>query len=107
MRVILTLADTWLDVDSKPAYMAWCGISNPDDFYTSGCARQLFQQHAAAMASRKNSANGRMYREDPTIFAWDLLNEPRCECWFNYNRWAAQALTNCRTLPGVSLSSAA
>jgi hypothetical protein len=23
-------------------------------------------------------------RDDPAIFAWDLLNEPRCDCFFNH-----------------------
>ena len=26
---------------------------------------------------RRNTYNGLLYKEDPTIFAWDLLNEPR------------------------------
>ena len=26
---------------------------------------------------RRNMYNGRLYKEDPTIFAWDILNEPR------------------------------
>lgn len=26
---------------------------------------------------RRNTYNGRLYKEDPTIFAWDILNEPR------------------------------
>lgn len=24
---------------------------------------------------------GRKYRDDPTIFGWDLINEPRCNCF--------------------------
>lgn len=24
---------------------------------------------------------GVKYRDDPTIFAWDLMNEPRCNCF--------------------------
>ena len=24
---------------------------------------------------------GIMYKDDPTIFAWDLINEPRCNCF--------------------------
>ena len=27
---------------------------------------------------RVNTINGRKYAEDPTIFAWNLINEPRC-----------------------------
>ena len=30
---------------------------------------------------RTNSISGRKYRDDATIFAWDLVNEPRCETW--------------------------
>lgn len=26
---------------------------------------------------RRNTYNGKLYKEDTTIFAWDLLNEPR------------------------------
>jgi hypothetical protein len=29
--------------------------------------------------NRKNSINGRVYKNDPTILAWNLVNEPRCE----------------------------
>ena len=39
------------------------------------------QAHMEAMVSRRNSINGRLYRDDPTIFAWDLMNEPRCDCF--------------------------
>ena len=31
--------------------------------------------------TRRNTRNGLAYREDPTILAWDLINEPRCETW--------------------------
>lgn len=30
-----------------------------------------------ALCGRVNTYNGRTYRDDPTIFAWDVLNEPR------------------------------
>lgn len=28
--------------------------------------------------TRKNHLNGIQYKDDPTIFAWELMNEPRC-----------------------------
>lgn len=30
------------------------------------------------LLTRKNSVTGIEYRNDPTIFAWELINEPRC-----------------------------
>lgn len=31
-----------------------------------------------AILTRKNHLNGIQYKDDPTIFAWELINEPRC-----------------------------
>ena len=33
------------------------------------------------MMNRTNQFTGRVYRDDPTIMAVDLINEPRCETW--------------------------
>lgn len=30
------------------------------------------------MLTRRNIYTGIEYRDDPTIFAWELINEPRC-----------------------------
>jgi mannan endo-1,4-beta-mannosidase len=31
------------------------------------------------VVGRVNSVNGLRYRDDPTIFAWNIMNEPRCK----------------------------
>ncbi|GLJ19089.1 hypothetical protein SUGI_0342820 [Cryptomeria japonica] len=36
---------------------------------------QVFQR----IMTRNNSLNGVVYKDDPTIFAWELINEPRCQ----------------------------
>ena len=48
------------------------------DFYSDSGAADLFRQHIAAMLTRVNTFTGVPYREDPTIMAWNVLNEPRC-----------------------------
>ena len=35
----------------------------------------------AARSQAGGVAAGRRYRDDPTIFGWDLINEPRCNCF--------------------------
>ena len=50
-------------------------------FYTDAGVRALYRQNVRQALLRRNSVNGRVYRDDPTIMAWGLLNEPRCEAW--------------------------
>ena len=38
-----------------------------------------YRSYAETLTGRVNTVNGRTYARDPTIFAWDLLNEARCQ----------------------------
>uniref|UniRef100_A0A6N2NAG8 mannan endo-1,4-beta-mannosidase n=1 Tax=Salix viminalis TaxID=40686 RepID=A0A6N2NAG8_SALVM len=40
--------------------------------------RILGKSAASTLLTRKNTITGIEYRNDPTIFAWELMNEPRC-----------------------------
>ncbi|KAL4433080.1 hypothetical protein ABPG77_006507 [Micractinium sp. CCAP 211/92] len=48
------------------------------DFFEDERAKLLFKHRVCALASRRSSVDGVRYRDSPHIFAWDLLNEPRC-----------------------------
>jgi len=82
VRLILTLTNNWEDFGGAPAVLKMVAPSEtlPKNAFWSdprAIAAQLAYQ--TALATRVNGLNGRIYRDDPTIFAWELANEPRCE----------------------------
>ena len=77
LQVILALVDNW--VEGVDLYTGWAGAPNHVDFFTNPAVKQLYKDNAKALTGRVNTINGRKYSEDPTIFAWDLINEPRCD----------------------------
>lgn len=48
-------------------------------FWTNPEARKLYKGVVAAIVGRTNTLTGVKYADDPTIFSWSLINEPRCE----------------------------
>ncbi len=46
-------------------------------FYTDERAQRLFLDYLDAVIHRENTITGTLYRDDPTIMAWQLANEPR------------------------------
>src|ERR1051325_7170854 len=47
-------------------------------FYTNQTARELYREHVERIATRRNSVTGVLYRDDPTIFGYELMNEAQC-----------------------------
>lgn len=82
LRVVMTLVNNWDDFGG----MRWYVTNSPtatvhSDFYTDAQCRAWYTNHVAVMVTRTNSFNGRVYRDDPAIFAWQLANEPRWDTW--------------------------
>ena len=85
LRVILTLTNYWPDYGGIDRYVEWAreeGDENArrrEDFYTSTkCPRAQFKpRYDGNFAGRRNTVTGELYRDDPTIFSYQLINEPR------------------------------
>ena len=60
-----------------PQFGYWGLMKTSGRFYNSEPANVLFRDYLKRLINRRNSVNGRLYREDPTIMAWQLANEPR------------------------------
>ena len=76
-------------MDSKSDYVAWANdATTQEDFFTKDGPQRLYKRHMKAVVTRRNTFNGLLYRDDPTIFAWNLINEQRCTfCESETNEW--------------------
>ena len=83
------MQDYWLSIDR---YINWSDTAtDKNDFYIDWTIRSLYKDHLHTYVNRVNSINGRVYKEDPTIYAWDLLNEPRCTgCGWALQAWVEE-----------------
>jgi len=83
IHVILALVNYWPDYGGMESYVKWCthstSIANHtvSEFYVNTKCRQMYKNTMQTIMNRKNTINGRVYNQDPTILGWDLANEPR------------------------------
>uniref|UniRef100_J3M5Y6 mannan endo-1,4-beta-mannosidase n=1 Tax=Oryza brachyantha TaxID=4533 RepID=J3M5Y6_ORYBR len=97
IRLILPLTNNWDDYGGKAQYVRWAQAAGADvnltaggdAFFSDKTARGYFRRHVTAgggggrrhvtaVLTRVNTYTGVAYRDDPTIMAWELMNEPRC-----------------------------
>ncbi|KAK4413445.1 Mannan endo-1,4-beta-mannosidase 2 [Sesamum alatum] len=76
------------DFGGRPQYVNWAKnagarISSNDDFYTNAVVKQYYKNHK--VLTRINTITGVAYKDDPTVMAWELINEPRCQADYSGN----------------------
>ena len=77
LKVILVLTNNWHDFGGMDQYLEWYGLSAHSEFYADARVREAYRSWLYHLTTRVNALTHRSYREDPTIFAWELGNEPR------------------------------
>lgn len=82
IRLILVLTNSLPDLGGMDQYVRWLSPSGAplfhDDFYDREDLCQAFERWIQHLVLRHNPLTGRLYRDEPTILAWELANEPRC-----------------------------
>jgi mannan endo-1,4-beta-mannosidase len=48
-------------------------------FFADERTRAFYRDWAAHVLNRRNTLTGRAYKEEPAVFAWDLMNEPEAD----------------------------
>ncbi|MQL85223.1 hypothetical protein Taro_017744 [Colocasia esculenta] len=83
IRLVLPLCNNWEGFGGKPRYVEWgkaagLDLNSEDDFYSDTTVKGYYKAHVRAVLSRVNTFTNVAYKDDPTIFAWELMNEPQC-----------------------------
>ncbi|KAJ4832550.1 Mannan endo-1,4-beta-mannosidase 6, partial [Turnera subulata] len=81
IRLILSLSNNWDAYGGKSQYVKWgkdagLNLTTDDDFFSHPTLRSYYKAHM--VLNRVNTLTNITYKDDPTIFAWELMNEPRC-----------------------------
>ncbi|CAL4885523.1 unnamed protein product [Urochloa decumbens] len=84
VHLILSLVNNWEGYGGKKQYVQWArdqghSLNSDDDFFTNSVTKGFYKNHVKAVLTRVNKLTGVAYKDDPTIFAWELMNEPRCQ----------------------------
>ncbi|KAJ8764391.1 hypothetical protein K2173_006131 [Erythroxylum novogranatense] len=83
IKLILSLANNYDSFGGKKQYVDWARsqgqyLTSDDDFFRHPVVKGYFKNHIKTVLNRYNSFTGVHYKDDPTIMAWELMNEPRC-----------------------------
>jgi mannan endo-1,4-beta-mannosidase len=79
VKVLVVLTNNWRDFGGMDQYLAWFGHTAHHEFYTAPEVKRAYKDWIAHLVDHTNSLTGKKYRDDPTIFSWELANEPRCK----------------------------
>jgi mannan endo-1,4-beta-mannosidase len=104
--VQLCLTNWWRDTGGVTQYLRWAGINDAADdsykfginnekailFYSNPETRRLYREHLEKLATRRNTITGVLYRDDPAIFGWELMNEAQVITgrWAERRAWFAE-----------------
>lgn len=94
MTATMVLGNFWTWSGGFPQYLKWSGAGDipfPQEegtswqeftdysktFYSNEKAQKMMEDHIRKVINRINHVTGEAYKEDPTIMAWQLANEPR------------------------------
>ncbi|KAG8632389.1 mannan endo-1,4-beta-mannosidase 7 [Manihot esculenta] len=83
IKLVLSMVNNYDSFGGKKQYVNWArsegqSVSSDDDFFTNSVVKSYYKNHIKTVLTRRNTITGVAYKDEPTIMAWELMNEPRC-----------------------------
>ncbi len=80
LKLIIAFLDFWDYAGGAQQMRAWYGSSDKNTFFFHDeRTKQDYRNLLRSILLRVNTLNGITYKDDPAIFAWELMNEPNIE----------------------------
>ncbi|KAH0751255.1 hypothetical protein KY290_030487 [Solanum tuberosum] len=107
IRLILSFVNNYKDFGGRSQYAQWAknagiqNINSEDDFYTHPVLKDYYKNHVKKIVTRVNTMTRIAYRDDSTIMAWELMNEPRCNADYSgktVNGWVQEMASFVKSL---------
>jgi mannan endo-1,4-beta-mannosidase len=105
IRVIVVLRDyawnPWPRDLQDPYWLFGGGTQarpNKDAILSNLQAKKAYKQFISYVLNRVNTVSGQQYKDDPNIFAWDLLNEPNFTDQDLLSSWVTEIRTYVRSI---------
>lgn len=92
MHAVLYFNNSWEWSGGYGQYLEWAGdgkallpsvdgyenyVDHVSRFVRNEKAKELYYNHVRNIVTRTNTVTGKAYKDDPTIFSWQIGNEPR------------------------------
>ena len=77
LRLIVSFVSNWSPAGSVDTFAGNLGFEH-NDFFQEQAVKDAYKTWVSSIVLRNNTVTGVPYRDDPTIFAYNLINEPVC-----------------------------
>jgi mannan endo-1,4-beta-mannosidase len=90
LKIIVVFLDYWSYTGGALQMMAWYGGTDAKRFFfVDPHTRANYRTWVRFVVDRVNPLTNKRYRDDPVIFAWELMNEPQIKPETTRNEWVS------------------
>jgi len=91
LKLIIAFLDFWAYTGGAQQMRAWYGSDDKSTFFfRDPRTKQDYRDWVSHVLNRVNPLTGRAYKDEPAIFAWELMNEPNIEPEELYIEWVSE-----------------
>ncbi len=99
VKVLISLNDFWAYTGGIQQMRAWYGSTDKYTFfYSDPRTKQDYKNWVSHVLNHVNTLTGVAYKNDPAIFAWDLMNEPEVSSIQLAQSWIGEMSTYVKSI---------